>query len=119
VHELAICQALVAQVEEVTRAQHGRCADVVEVSIGPLSGVEPQLLQQAFPLAAAGSLAENAQLHVESLPVRVHCDSCGSDSDASASRLVCRQCGNWRTRLLSGDELLLTRVEIIREQAYV
>jgi hydrogenase nickel incorporation protein HypA/HybF len=119
VHELSICQALVEQLEEVARAQNGRRIEFVEVGIGPLSGVEPQLLQRAFPLAAAGSLAENAQLHLEALPVRVHCDDCGSDSDATASRLVCRHCGNWRTRLLSGDELLLTRVEIIREQAYV
>ena len=118
-HELAVCQALIEQVEQVARAQHGQRVEYIEVSVGPLSGVEPQLLQQAFPLAAAGSLAEFAQLHIESLPVRVHCDSCDSDSDASANRLVCSHCGNWRTRLLSGDELLLTRIEIIREQAHV
>lgn len=118
-HELSICQALVEQVEAVAREQNGRRVESVAVSIGPLSGVEPQLLQQAFPLAAAGSLAENAQLRLETLPVRVHCDDCGSDSEGTASRLVCRHCGNWNTHLLSGDELLLTRVEIIREQAYV
>jgi len=118
-HELAVCQALVEQVERVAREQRGRRVESIEVSVGPLSGVEPQLLQQAFPLAAAGSLAESARLDIESLPVRVHCDACGGDSDASASRLVCNHCGNWRTRLLSGDELLLTRVEIIREQAHV
>lgn len=118
-HELAVCQALIEQVEALARERGGRSVDVIQVSIGPLSGVEPQLLRQAFPLAAAGSLAEAARLEIESLPVRVHCDACGGDSDASASRLVCRHCGNWRTRLLSGDELLLTRVELIRERVHV
>ena len=118
-HELSICQALIEQVETLAREQGGRWVDVIEISIGPLSGVEPRLLRQAFPVAAAGSVAEAARLEIESLPVRVHCDACGSDSDASVNRLVCRQCGNWQTRLLSGDELLLTRVEIIRERVHV
>lgn len=118
-HELAICQALVDQVEHVARAQRGQRVERIDISVGPLSGVEPHLLQQAFPLAAAGSLAGSAQLCIESSPVRVHCDACDSDSDASVNRLVCGHCGNWRTSLLSGDELLLTRVEFIREQAYV
>jgi len=119
VHEMAVCQGLIDQVEEVARAEHGRRVARIELSVGPLSGVEPQLLQQAFPLAAAGSLAEGALLAIETAPVRVHCDECGHDSEAGPTRLVCRHCGNWRTRLLSGDELLLMRVEIIREQAYV
>lgn len=118
-HELAVCQGLIDQVEQVARAQRGQRVERIDISVGPLSGVEPQLLQQAFPLAAAGSLAEGAQLCIETAPVRVYCDDCGQESDAAATRLVCRHCGNWRTRLLSGDELLLTRVEIIREQAYV
>lgn len=118
-HEMAVCQGLVDQVEEVARSQRGQRVERIDVSVGPLSGVEPQLLQQAFPLAAAGSLAEGAQLIIETAPVRVHCDDCGRDSEAGATRLVCAHCGNWRTRLISGDELLLMRVEIIREQAYV
>ena len=53
-HELAICQALIEQVEAIARERLARRVGTVCVSIGPLSGVEPRLLEQAFPVASAG-----------------------------------------------------------------
>ena len=81
-HEFSVCQGLLIQVEQVV-AQHGaRGATAIRLQIGPLSGVEPHLLEQAFPLASAGSCAEGAELSWESLPLRVHCRSCGAESEA-------------------------------------
>jgi len=118
-HELSVCQALITQVENLAREQGARQVVSISLGIGPLSGVEPHLLEQAYPLAAAGTLAEDCVLMIDEQPIRVHCDECGKDSDATASRLVCAHCGDWRTTLISGDELILTRVEFVREQAYV
>ena len=118
-HELSICQALISQVEELARREHAQQVERVLVGVGPLSGVEPQLLQHAYPLAAAGTLAEGSELAIEDRPVRVNCQLCGKDSDASASRLLCAHCGAWRTTLVSGDELILVQVEFIREKDYV
>jgi hydrogenase nickel incorporation protein HypA/HybF len=118
-HELSVCQALIDQLEALASEQRaGRVARVV-VGIGPLSGVEPELLRHAFPVAAAGSVAEDAELVIEQRPVRVHCPQCGQDSDAAANRLICASCGDWRTELLSGDELLLMQTELLREKACV
>ena len=61
-HELAICQALIEQVERVARDNAARRILSITVSVGPLSGVEPQLLEHAYPLAAAGTVAEEAKL---------------------------------------------------------
>lgn len=111
-HELSVCRALIAQVEKAAR-QHGAAGvKTVRVRIGPLSGVEPGLLEQAFPLASRGTVAEGAQLAIERPPVRVRCQNCGADSDAAPNRLLCRECGSPRTRLASGDEMLLTGVEL-------
>ncbi|MFQ5644683.1 MAG: hydrogenase maturation nickel metallochaperone HypA [Thiogranum sp.] len=118
-HELSICQALVTQVQALAQRENMQRVERVLVGVGPLSGVEPQLLQQAYPLAAAGTLAEDSELVIEDRPVRVHCGQCDRDSDASAGRLLCAYCGNWRTTLLSGDELMLMQVEFIRENDYV
>jgi hydrogenase nickel incorporation protein HypA/HybF len=110
-HELAICQALVAQVEDIARQRAARVGRV-RVAVGPLSGVEPALLEQAYPFACAGSDAEGSALEIAAAPVRVRCRSCGAESAASANRLLCGACGDWRTQLVSGDELMLVNVEL-------
>ena len=109
-HELAICQALIGEVAAVARAEHAASVSDVYVSVGPLSGVEHPLMQNAFPIAAAGTVASNATLHLEATPVRVTCPECGRESEVPANRLVCKYCGHWQTQLVSGDELLLQRV---------
>jgi len=93
--------------------EHGACAvSKITLRIGPLSGVEAHLLQQAFPLASAGGVAQEAALVIESLPVRVRCRECGAESEVKPNHLVCGECGAWKTQLLSGDELLLASVEL-------
>ena len=111
-HELSICQALVRQLSAIAAEHQATRIDSARVRLGPLSGVEPELLRHAFPLAAAGTAAEGAQLVLESTGLRVRCDSCGAESEAAPNRLLCGQCGDWHTRLVSGDELLLASVEL-------
>ncbi|MDV3237719.1 MAG: hydrogenase maturation nickel metallochaperone HypA [Gammaproteobacteria bacterium] len=116
-HELSVCQALVRQLRDIAREQRAARITRVVVQIGPLSGVEPELLRHAYPVASAGSPAADAALILEALPIRIHCESCGADSDAAANRLLCGACGDYRTRLISGDELLLASVELEAEPA--
>ena len=112
-HELAICQALIGEVSDVARAKHAASVSDIYVSVGPLSGVEGSLLQNAFPIAAAGTVANGAKLHLHVTPVRVCCEECGEKSDVPANKLVCERCGHWRTRVISGYELLLQRVILV------
>ena len=109
-HELAICQALIDEISAVARTEQASSVTEVYVRIGPLSGVDHSLMRNAFPVASAGTIADDATLHLEQTPVRVQCDDCGSETVVSANCLICGACGNWRTQVLSGDELLLQRV---------
>jgi hydrogenase nickel incorporation protein HypA/HybF len=113
-HELAVCQALIEQVEAIAVERLAQSVDNICVSIGPLSGVEPRLLEQAFPVASAGTIADGATLVLDCLPVRVRCRQCGEVTDALPSRLICGNCGDWHTDLVSGDELILSRVELLQ-----
>ncbi len=111
-HELAVCQGLIEQVELVVRQHQAREAVRIELHIGPLSGVEPHLVEQAFPIASAGTVAAAAELVIDTLPVRVSCAQCGRTTSVLPNRLVCASCGDWHTTLVSGDELELFRVEL-------
>jgi hydrogenase nickel incorporation protein HypA/HybF len=111
-HELSICLALMEQVQGIARDHGATRVEQIVLRIGPLSGVEPPLLRHAYPLAAVGTLAEGAELVIEAAPVRVRCTRCGAETEARPNRLLCGDCGDFRTRLLSGDEMLLARVEL-------
>jgi hydrogenase nickel incorporation protein HypA/HybF len=111
-HELSVCQALISQVDDIAKQHQATAVKTVNIRIGPLSGVEPDLLVQAFPLASAGTVAATAQLVIEKLPIRVRCETCGAETAAEMNRLVCGECGDWHTQLLSGDEMLLASVEL-------
>ena len=112
-HELSICQQIVKQVDEIALQNQAVAVESITLRIGPLSGVEAALLKQAFPFAAVQTLAENAELIIEKCPVVILCQTCGAKSNAVSNKLVCSQCGDYHTQLVSGDEMLLASVELI------
>jgi len=112
VHELAICQALMTQVEQLAEENAARAVDHILVEAGPLSGVEPPLLHRAFEIARAGTVASAAQLEIRSGPVRVSCRTCGAESEAAANRLLCADCDDWQVNVTAGEELMLISVEL-------
>jgi len=112
-HELSLCQALLDQVTQIARDHGASRVDRILLKVGPLSGVEPSLLKHAYPLAATGTLAEFAELVIEPAEIRVHCHTCGADTEAKPNRLLCGACGGFQTRLVSGDEMLLANLELI------
>ena len=111
-HELSVCLALLEQVKRVAAENNANSVAKIVVMIGPLSGVEAPLLRNAFPLAVAGTLAENAELEIEPAEIVVRCSECGAESKAQPNRLLCGECGDYRTNLVSGDEMILKRVEM-------
>jgi hydrogenase nickel incorporation protein HypA/HybF len=111
-HEMSICQALINQVEQIAQDKGAGEVSSITLSIGPLSGVEPQLLNHAFEIARHGSVAQGARLEIETGPVVVECRSCGCSGKASVNHLMCPSCGHWQVNLVQGDELLLLRLEI-------
>ncbi len=111
-HEWSICQALLEQVRDIACSHGARAVQHIIVAVGPLSGIEPPLLERAFLLARAGTCAAHAELRFESTPLRVRCTQCGAESECALNRLLCAQCGGYRTRVVSGDELRLLRVQL-------
>jgi hydrogenase nickel incorporation protein HypA/HybF len=111
-HELSVCMSLLDQVEAIARERGAGKVTRVELRVGPLSGVETDLLRNAYPLAAAGTIAEDAELVIENAAVVVRCTQCGAESNAEVNHLLCTSCGDFRTTVISGDELILQRVEL-------
>ena len=114
-HELSLCLSLMQQIEGIANEHSAVRVSQITLSIGPLSGVEPELLQHAYPLATAGTVAEDAKLVIETADIVVRCSQCESESTVPPNNLLCGSCGDFRTRVVSGDELILLRVELDRQ----
>ena len=111
-HELSICQALLKQVNHVATDAGCEHVEKITIAIGLLAGVEPGLIASAFAVMKSGGCAAQATLIIESVAVRVECAVCGAHSSVTANRLICSACGGYRTRVVSGRELCLLRVEL-------
>ena len=59
-HELSLCEDLMDQVLTIAKEHHAEKVVRIIVQIGPLSGIEPLLLESAFSISRAGTLAEEA-----------------------------------------------------------
>ena len=115
-HEFSICRALLQQLDELLLRYRAAGVRRVVVQIGALSGIEPQLLEAAFQACRRGSCAQDAELVLESLPLRIRCTVCAVEAEATLNRLACAACGSSRTELTGGDELRLGRVELTLSQ---
>lgn len=111
-HELSVCLSLLQQVETIALERNAVKVTSISLRIGPLSGVEHDLLRNAYPLAVAGTVAEEAELMIETADVVVRCSQCDSETTVTPNKLLCGSCGDFRTQLISGDELTLMRVEL-------
>jgi hydrogenase nickel incorporation protein HypA/HybF len=111
-HEMSVCLALLDQVSAIAADRQAPRATRIELDIGPLSGVEADLLRNAWPIASAGSIAAGADLIINSADVVVRCTQCGTETEVRPNRLVCGSCGDFRTTVVTGDEMILRRVEL-------
>jgi hydrogenase nickel insertion protein HypA len=109
-HEFSVAQALLSQVEREARRRDAVAVSAVHVRIGELSGVVPELLEQAYTLCRAGTLCAEAELRVTAVPVEWECPSCGG-ALAGGQVLRCAACG-LPARLRRGDDLVLERIEM-------
>jgi len=116
-HELAVCEAILAQAASIAETHQARAVTCITLRIGPLAGVEAHLLRAAFSLAAAGTACEGARLIIDIVDVRIACRLCGAASRVRANRLLCGTCGTWRVALLEGEEMRIESVELLAKDA--
>jgi hydrogenase nickel incorporation protein HypA/HybF len=84
----------------------------VRVAIGGRRVLDLHRLQDAFAVAARGTVAEGARLSVDVLPVKHRCRNCGNEFEASRTESPCPECDNPQTEMIGGEELRLLDMEL-------
>ena len=106
-HEFGLCEGVLEAVQ--TRAS-GRPVAAIRVRCGVRHAVDPQSMEQAFSLVAAGTEAAGATVDVVTVPATVTCRDCGTASDSTDLLAVCSRCGGANVEVSGGDELILESV---------
>lgn len=112
-HELAIVDALIEQVQQEVRqaGAQGRITRL-DLIIGRLSGVCPDSIRFAFELLAPGTLVEKAVVHIEEPPALCHCLACGSKREIVDLGAICPVCSSPNVSIEGGQDLLLQSIEL-------
>ncbi|GAA4604741.1 hydrogenase maturation nickel metallochaperone HypA [Actinoallomurus liliacearum] len=114
-HEFGIAEAVLAAVE---RRADGRPVRRARVRAGVLLRISPDALDQAFALAADGTVADGAHVELIVDPVRLTCGRCDRTTTSDGLVAVCPACGGTDLAIEGGDELVLESIELV-EAAHV
>jgi hydrogenase nickel incorporation protein HypA/HybF len=96
----------------LTRAAVARRITPIELEIGPLSGVEPELMALAFQRLAGEAGLSNARLEIVHVPLTIRCDDCLRETETEQVSFGCDGCGSRRVTVLRGDSCILKSVEL-------
>lgn len=83
----------------------------IYLKAGLLSNVQPILMQNAFAAVLEDEPTyQQTSLHVEILPILIHCDDCDKTTEVQQYKFVC-SCGKPSRNVVQGEELLISKVE--------
>ena len=112
-HELSIAASIVESVTESAAAYPGARVKEVRLRVGALASVVEDSLQFCWELATQDSPLAGAALVIRMLPMIVHCDACGADTElAGVQSFRCPQCGELAADLRQGRELEIESIEL-------
>jgi hydrogenase nickel incorporation protein HypA/HybF len=110
-HELSIAISIVDGVLDEAQLRGGLNVEVVRVRVGRLSGVDKDALLFAYELARQDTPLASSTLQIEEVDPVILCPLCQREHKTDGS-LFCPDCGSVTTRIMQGQELEITALEI-------
>ncbi len=113
IHELSIALSLLDEIGDAAAREGASRVTSVRLRIGRLSGVTADALTFAWDLARADTVASEAELRIEEIPVTVMCAQCRREGEPrEGGGLICNACGAPAPTILRGRELELVAMEV-------
>jgi hydrogenase nickel incorporation protein HypA/HybF len=109
-HEMSIATQLLETVLAVAAENGAAGVEQVEVELGAMRLVVPEVLELAWQVAAEGTLAEGARLKMTDVPIQAKCRDCGRAFAAEIGNFLCPGCGQADVEIVAGDDIILKTV---------
>jgi len=113
-HESSLAINIVDIAREQCRERGCKSVDSVTVRLGKASGVLPESLEFAFNALKENTIASNAKLVFEIVPVGGICQSCKKEFESHDAPyvLACPHCGSTTFEINKGREMEIVSMEI-------
>lgn len=112
-HELSIAQTLLDIVSEQCFKNGYKEIESINIKVGRASGIMPDALNFAFNAIKSDSIAKNASLNIEEIPVAGICKDCNYEFIVEEEYvLCCPSCKNSSFIITSGRELDIVEMEV-------
>ena len=111
-HELSIAQSILDSVREQAALHQGRRVLRVGVRVGETSGVNADALAFCFGMTVQDTEFSGVALELERVPIRFRCDDCGHEFTPVDFDARCPGCRGGQGRMVGGDELALSFLEL-------
>ena len=111
-HELAITQSILNIATSEAKNNNAKKVLSITIKLGEYSGVVPALVQEYFNLISSNTVAENAKLILEKVPLSVKCNECEAVSHISKLHIECPICKSINLKMLTGREFYVSSLEV-------
>jgi hydrogenase nickel incorporation protein HypA/HybF len=108
---MSIAQSILEIVLEEGRKHGLESVKLIKLQVGEMAAVVPESLKFCFELIRENTIASQAVLEMETVPVVARCSSCGTVFEVENMVFVCVQCGEPVVEFISGRELNLLSIE--------
>ncbi|MTI59315.1 MAG: hydrogenase maturation nickel metallochaperone HypA [Firmicutes bacterium] len=110
-HEMSLMAQLFSIVQAYIDNYSLKKVTRVVLRVGEMSCVTDSALEFAFQVFARGSKVEGAELVLNKAEAVSKCTFCGRKYKINYTDKICPECKQFNYDLISGDELLLERLE--------
>lgn len=112
-HEASIVLSLLDTLSDKCRQAGYRSIESVRLKIGMASGIMPEAIVFAFEAAKHDTIAGQAELFIDMVPVGGYCGSCGKDFEVGETYVLsCPLCNSPSFKINKGYELDIVEMEV-------
>jgi len=109
-HEVSLVRDMLGQVRQTIQEYSVDRVTAIHLEIGPLSGVDACLVEQAFCSLIRDTEFEDTQLLVQQPPLMAVCLDCQRSLEVLDFKFICPECHSRRVQVISGDQMRLVDI---------
>jgi len=115
-HEFSVAESILSFCGREREKQQAEEIRAVHLLIGVMSGIDIQLLREAFEALKHKRGFAKTELLTRQEEISVACGQCGAGSRLMEMKFVCPECGSENVRIAGGDKMLIEKIDLVRQK---